>query len=167
MAWLKGIGSFILWIMAGISVLVVFTGMLWLTVGAFKGYPALIIAIAAFTGLGWMILNGSKSILGKSLRFTPITISMFIVLWAMIPLGPDEIFEFQPLPGQELWDLGDGRVVALTHHQPANLDSLKDEAILFVHGGPGAFVREFDRDFMASFTDFGYEVYVYDQVGAG
>jgi len=36
-----------------------------------------------------------------------------------------------------------------------------------VHGGPGGYVRDFDRDFFRTFTKEGFEVVLYDQFGAG
>ncbi len=40
-------------------------------------------------------------------------------------------------------------------------------ALVFVHGGPGAYVRDFDRDFLSSFAQEGFDVVLYDQFGAG
>lgn len=167
MKWLKRIEVFVGWIIAGISVLGVFVGILWLTNGSWEGYPALIIALLIFSGFVWMIIKSEISTLGKSLRFIPISLFMLIVFWSMIPLGADQVFEYPSLEGEAFWDLGNDRIVSMTHHQPADSIERQEAAILFLHGGPGAFVRDFDRDFLASFTDYGYEVFVYDQVGAG
>lgn len=167
MKWFKRIGVFAGWIFAGISVLAIFVGTLWLTNGSLNGYPALLFALIVFSGFARLIAKNEHSLLGKTLRFTPITLFLLIACWAMIPLGPDQVPDLPPLEKEEIWDLGDGRAVSVTHHQPADSIETQEEAILFLHGGPGAFVRDFDREFLASFTDFGYEVYVYDQVGAG
>lgn len=167
MKWLKRIGGFVGWVFAGISVFGVFAGILWFTGGFLEGYPALIIAVIVFSGFAWLITKGEYSTLGKSLRFIPISLFMLIVFWSMIPLGSDQIFEYPSLDSEEFWDLGDERIVSMTHHLPADPIETQEAAILFLHGGPGAYVRDFDRDFMASFTDYGYEVFVYDQVGAG
>ncbi|MEX2364575.1 MAG: alpha/beta hydrolase [Balneolaceae bacterium] len=167
MEWIKKFGLVIGWIFAGIAVFGVFVGMLWLTSGSLSGYPALILAIATFAGYAWFITSKDYSPLGKTLRFAPISLFLVIAFWAMIPLGPNELFDFPDLPEQETWDLDEGRFVTMTHKLPPDSIAPKEEAILFLHGGPGVFVRDFDRDFMNSFSDFGYEVFVYDQLGAG
>jgi pimeloyl-ACP methyl ester carboxylesterase len=167
MKWLKKIGVFVGWTISGILVLASFTGVLWLTNGTLKGIPALLFAILFFLGFARLIVKNKYSTLGKSLRFTPILFFLLIVFWAMIPLGPDQVFDFPPLEGEERWELGNGRIVSMTHHEPQDSIETRESAILFLHGGPGAFVRDFDREFIAGFTDFGYEVFVYDQVGAG
>lgn len=94
-----------------------------------------------------MIIKSEISTLGKSLRFIPISLFMLIVFWSMIPLGADQVFEYPSLEGEAFWDLGNDRIVSMTHHQPADSIERQEAAILFLHGGPGAFVRDFDRDF--------------------
>lgn len=58
-------------------------------------------------------------------------------------------------------------MVSISHHRPPDHVTEREEAIIFIHGGPGAYVRDFDRNFAASFSEEGYHIYVYDQVGAG
>jgi proline iminopeptidase len=43
----------------------------------------------------------------------------------------------------------------------------KPYPMIFIHGGPGAHVRQIDRDFFKRFIEEGYDVYLYDQAGGG
>src|SRR5690606_12306551 len=45
--------------------------------------------------------------------------------------------------------------------------SKKETPIIFLHGGPGAYVRQIEISFFSEFTKDGYDVYLYDQAGAG
>lgn len=165
--WLKGLLIVILWILAGVLILAIFTGTLWITEGSLSGYPALIVATLAAIIISRFAVNRSSSNLGKILRLTPTTIFLMIVFWSIIPMASDELISFPDDPNLEMWDLGDERMVSISHHQPTDDADSREEAIIFVHGGPGAYVRDFDRNFAASFSKDGYHVFVYDQVGAG
>ncbi len=43
----------------------------------------------------------------------------------------------------------------------------RDKTIFYVHGGPGAHVRNIDREFFREYTSKGYDVVLYDQAGGG
>lgn len=82
---------------------------------------------------------------------------------------------FKPLPGPMMaaevpentkyWDLKTGSHIAYWHYEAVG--SNKSTPIIFLHGGPGAFTRDLERDFFSKFTELGYDVYLYDQPGAG
>lgn len=163
----KTVCTLFLWLLAGVLILAVFAGMLWISNGSFSGIPALVAAVIVSAGIGRMIMTGPSSGLGKILRLSPVIISLLIVFWAMLPLGPDVLKDFPNDPALEIWDLGKGRMVSVSHHPPADPATSREEAIIFVHGGPGAYVRDFDRDFFAWFAVEGFDVYTYDQAGAG
>lgn len=148
-------------------VFAVFAGTLWITGGSLKGYPALVLAIIVAVIFSRMAVNSSTTNLGKVLRLTPVAFFLMVVFWSMIPLSSDELIAFPDEPNMEMWDLEDNRIISISHHRPSDESADRKEAIIFVHGGPGAYVRDFDRDFAASFAEDGYHVFVYDQVGAG
>lgn len=85
----------------------------------------------------------------------------------MVPLPQYDFRDASADPGFELWQLSDSRTVSVSVHLPPDSVEAREETILFVHGGPGAYVRDFDRNFLSSFTKDGYRVLIYDQVGAG
>lgn len=159
-------GVILLYILSGVLLLVVFAGLLLVTYGGLAGYPAALITciIAAF--LFRYILKNSESITGTVLRFIPATIALFVVMWSLVPL-PQHDFEDAGNEKFETWDLGEGRIISVSRHQPPSDVPIREETMVFVHGGPGVFVRDFDRDFFSGFTDDGFQVIMYDQVGAG
>ncbi|MEX2401189.1 MAG: alpha/beta fold hydrolase [Rhodothermales bacterium] len=181
--WFKYLFIVLGWMVSGVLALSAFVGMLWMTGGAFGGFPALIGAFVAAGLTLWWAVRRSHSVGGLLLRLAPTTLALLIVAWSMIPLAPDSLEPVSDRPGIERWTVGDGRVVAVSRHTLLDtvpdtlpdtvldtlLDSVarRDRALLFVHGGPGAYVRDFDREFWAVFVREGFEVYTYDQVGAG
>lgn len=65
------------------------------------------------------------------------------------------------------WDLKTGSHIAY-YKIAAKPGILKKETpIIFLHGGPGAYVRQLDVNFFKKFADDGYDVYLYDQAGSG
>lgn len=69
-------------------------------------------------------------------------------------------------PSAELGPTGQGRAVAV-YRYPADAARARHVALVFVHGGPGAYVRDIDRAIFAGFARAGFDVVLYDQVGAG
>lgn len=63
------------------------------------------------------------------------------------------------------WSLDSGSRIAYWNYQATK--SKKKYPIIYVHGGPGAHVRNMDRTFFKEFTKEGYDVYLYDQPGGG
>ena len=82
---------------------------------------------------------------------------------------------FKPLPGPimtgdkpantKYWKLSTGSNIAYWHYAAEGIK--KPTPIIFLHGGPGLFVTDSDKDFCSKFTKEGYDVYLYDQPGAG
>lgn len=82
---------------------------------------------------------------------------------------------FKPLPGAimtadkpddtKYWNLSTGSHIAYWYYAGEGVK--KSTPIIFLHGGPGAFTRDLERDFFKKFTKEGYDVYLYDQPGAG
>jgi pimeloyl-ACP methyl ester carboxylesterase len=64
-----------------------------------------------------------------------------------------------------MWPTYDGRQVAVYRYRAAP-DTDRHAALVFVHGGPGAYLRDFDRDFFANFAHARFNVVLYDQFGA-
>ncbi len=93
------------------------------------------------------------------LALAPLVYLMVPLASATLPALPDD-------PAVEQWATGTGREVAVYRYRPgAAVD--RGLALVFVHGGPGAYVRDFDRAFFAQFARDGFDVVLYDQFGAG
>lgn len=94
-----------------------------------------------------------------------------LVVYTIIPVASTAVIE-----GKEknmvnvptnYWKLTTGSNIAY-YKLNATRNSLKKEfPIIFLHGGPGAYVRQIDLDFFSLFTNDGYDVYLYDQAGGG
>jgi len=65
------------------------------------------------------------------------------------------------------WDLPTGSHIAYREYDPPVGVTPKDEPIVFIHGGPGAFSLDLDHDFYKRFAAYGFRVYIYDQEGSG
>lgn len=96
--------------------------------------------------------------------------SISFVLYTLIPVASDDIpARAQDFPGvrTKYWNLKTGSRIAC-YQIPAKAGSKKKNTpIIFLHGGPGVYVRQIDLDFFSQFAEDGYDVYLYDQVGAG
>lgn len=65
----------------------------------------------------------------------------------------------------QYWQMSRGFKIAYNYYHGA-ADSTKPP-IIFLHGGPGAFVQSGTIDFFKRVTEFGYDIYLYDQAGSG
>ncbi len=67
----------------------------------------------------------------------------------------------------QYWNLLTGSRIAYSLYEPQAGVPVKADPVVFVHGGPG--LRTFDTDhaFYRQFTQDGFRVYLFDQVGSG
>lgn len=147
----------------------------FLTIGFITSNIILLCIISVIIGFLVILAMSklSRIIKGKkSKSYSPIFTATIIVL--IFSLFCNFTF-FKPLPGAiikadipentKYWELSTGSKIAYWHY-PANAIK-KPTPILFLHGGPGAFIRDLERNFFSKFTKEGYDVYLYDQPGAG
>ena len=158
---------FTAYLLSGVILALIFVGLLFLTNGFAGGYLSLAITLlAVFFFLRW-IYKRQESIGLKVLKSLPAGLALILIIWSMIPLPRHEFRDTDGDPGFEMWNLNEDRSVSVNIHNPPDDAELREETIVFVHGGPGAYNRDFDRHFLASFSDEGYRVLMYDQAGAG
>ena len=142
-----------------------FLVVLWLSRGAAGGYPAFLVALAAAGFLWWRSARqGTRR--RAILHGAAMTLALAPLAYVLVPLASSSL---APLPAEaaaQLWPTGPGRAVAV-YRYPADPASDRHVALVFVHGGPGAYVRDFDRAFFAGFARAGFDVVLYDQFGAG
>lgn len=171
---MKTFFSVLIWILA------ILLGILG-TIGSFLGISFVISNIPVISVIalvvGFLITYGmgklARLVRGKkSKSYSPIII-------AGITMGVVSLFcaftVFKPLPGPimtadvpantKYWELSTGSHVAYWHYGAEGVK--KPTPIIFIHGGPGAYTRDLERDFFSKFTKEGYDVYLYDQPGAG
>jgi len=72
-----------------------------------------------------------------------------------------------PYANTRYWHLPSGSVIAYSEYDPPRGVTLKPEAIVYLHGGPGVRQAPFDQDIYGSFAANGFRVFLYDQAGSG
>jgi proline iminopeptidase len=86
------------------------------------------------------------------------------VITVLVPVG-DPRRPPTPVAGQRLWALPTGSRIAYVH-LPARGPAHRTP-IVFLHGGPGIADMAGDAAYFGQLASDGYDVFVYDQVGAG
>ena len=148
-----------------LTVWLAFLIALWVTRGGAGGVPAMGVAIAVAGILWWRytrLAPRRRAIVHGSLM----VLTLAPLAYVLAPLAPSSLAPLPADPSAELWSTGPGRAVAVYRYQ-ADPVRARHTALVFVHGGPGAYVRDIDRDFFAGFARAGFDVVLYDQVGAG
>ncbi|AQZ64276.1 hypothetical protein BKM31_24960 [[Actinomadura] parvosata subsp. kistnae] len=77
----------------------------------------------------------------------------------VLPPGPGKV------AGQREWRLPTGSRLAYVRIVPERVT--RPEPVIFLHGGPGVADLEGDAEFYGRLASAGFQVYVYDQLGAG
>lgn len=145
---------------------VAFFALLWLSRGAGGGYLAFALSVVV-AGVLWWRWSRERSRLPSAMLGTAMVLALAPLGYLLKPLASSAL---TPLPADaavQMWDVGSGREVAVYRYAPAAGVPDRNLAMVFVHGGPGGYVRDFDRDFFRTFADHGFEVVLYDQFGAG
>lgn len=123
----------------------------------------LVLVILGMIMSNWLSIGSTKIVYIIS---TGIIITTIVLLQlSLFKSLPGPIMEKVLPEGTQYMSLESGSEVAYWHFPAKN--KVNDVPILFIHGGPGAHVREIDREFFKSFADEGYDVYMYDQPGGG
>jgi proline iminopeptidase len=136
---------------------------------ALAGLTALGVSLLFGTGFGALAfrLAGARQARGRGHRFG-------LALTALVAAA-GAVLLFKPLdvPADTLaarhdtryWALATGSRLAYSHF-PATGER-RAEPIVFLHGGPGAPLRESEYRFFERFARDGYDVYLYEQLGTG
>ncbi|TFF37783.1 alpha/beta hydrolase [Mucilaginibacter psychrotolerans] len=159
-------------IAAGLFWLITYLMLIVISNGAQHGTIAALGA-GLTAGVNLAIFIEKKIIQRGTQRYIMIFLfSIFIIfiVHTAIPVASDDnpkrAPDFKEVPTR-YWHLKTGSDIAY-YKIAAKKGSLKKSTpIIFLHGGPGAYVRKLDLDFFKSFASDGYDVYLYDQAGAG
>jgi proline iminopeptidase len=125
------------------------------------------LALVAY-GVAWLIAEGYES--DRRARFGGIVSGLTTLLtlgglWIVLSMPVPPPVQTAPPPNTQYWELPTGSRLAY-YHYPAQGES-KETPIVFLHDGPGLAVMDYDRAFYSQFTEDGFDVYLYDQVGTG
>ncbi|HEX8035831.1 MAG TPA: alpha/beta hydrolase, partial [Ktedonobacterales bacterium] len=145
-----------------------------LGVAAVSDEPALFLfaGLLAFgvvaAGSGALITRGLKTSRRRKWRLGVLgaagAVALVGMLAVLVPLR-DPAMPAAAVPGQRFWDLPTGSRIAYVR-VPA-VGAAKPTPIIFAHGGPGVPMMAEDARFFGQLALDGYDVYLYDQIGAG
>lgn len=108
-----------------------------------------------------------KSLFRRILKwsFRSIGIILIILLiWSLIPLR-QTIKPIQPRSDTQYWIMQDGYKIAYTKIEGDSAST--NPPIIFLHGGPGGYIHSAIINQMKEVAHYGYDVYLYDQIGSG
>lgn len=145
---------------------------IYITEGYAQGKLAAVSSIATVIFIYAFLrkINWLKSTLKKIGWLFSFLIFAIFVIYTIIPVASSDVVykekDLANVPTQ-YWNLKTGSRIAYYKLSASENVSKKETPILFLHGGPGAYVRQIDINFFTEFTKEGYDVYLYDQAGAG
>ncbi|MGP2550079.1 alpha/beta fold hydrolase [Mucilaginibacter rubeus] len=153
------------WFIVYLTLIYITNGMLQGAVAALGGILIAGLTLILFIGRSW-VKPGVQ-------RYVIIIIFgafMVFVIHTSTPLAsndnPKPAPDFSDVPTC-FWNLKTGSHIAYYKIAAKPGIAKKTTPIIFLHGGPGAYVRKLDLDFFKTFAIDGYDVYLYDQVGSG
>ena len=86
------------------------------------------------------------------------------ILAACVPGRYASIQRVEP-PNLKYWDLPSGSRIGYTAYLAG--ENRKDISLIYLHGGPGGYVYNMQRELFSRLTADGYDVFLYDQIGSG
>jgi pimeloyl-ACP methyl ester carboxylesterase len=72
-----------------------------------------------------------------------------------------------PFKNTRYWRLSTGSLIAYSEYDPPPGVVVKPEALVYLHGGPGARQAPFDQQIYGGFANQGFRVFLFDQAGSG
>ncbi len=107
------------------------------------------------------------STIKKILKWVTRCIGVLILIFILLLVIPEKetVPSIQPRDNTAYWKMDEGFKIAYTHLKGNN--SITKPPIVFLHGGPGGYIHSSIIQTLASLTDYGYDIYLYDQRGSG
>ena len=98
--------------------------------------------------------------------FISLIIALIIIFigWAYIP-EEQIVAILKERPNGEEWQLERGYSISYVKFTPTV--NKKTTPVIYLHGGPGGYIHSSIIDTLSPLTEFGYEVFFYDQLGSG
>lgn len=171
-SFIQVLGFYLKLILTIFLLLLTYLFLIFLTNGCWQGRLAAILATLLAVGCYTLFQRNKKNISGYRLYSLRIMLVAFIaaLIYTVYPVAstnqPKPAIDFSQVPTR-FWNLKTGSKIAYYHIMAANSAPKKTTPIIFLHGGPGAYVRKLDLTFFAKFAQDGYDVYLYDQAGSG
>jgi pimeloyl-ACP methyl ester carboxylesterase len=98
--------------------------------------------------------------------FAAILLGVLLIFATLVFLPEREtVPRLRPRADTKYWQMKSGFMIAYTHH---NSEAGRSKTpIVFLHGGPGAYVHSSSIQVLKRLTASGHDVYLYDQAGSG
>jgi proline iminopeptidase len=128
------------------------------------GLVAFVVVTAGGVGLATRGLGRERRRVGVAVTATSTMVALAGLAFALWPMH-DPAIPLTPVRGQEFWDLPTGSRIAYVK-VPAT-GPRRPDPIVFLHGGPGVADMAGDSAYFGQLARDGFDVWVYDQVGAG
>jgi len=76
-----------------------------------------------------------------------------------------DVPQFKPRKNVNYWDLKSGSKIGYSFLK--GIGEVQKSPIIYLHGGPGGMVKSSAIDLLRPLTEYGFDIYLYDQVGSG
>lgn len=105
--------------------------------------------------------------MGKAFKYACVGLLVLCCIMVYLLFSPRnyDVVQMQQRPGTKYWNLSTGSKIGYTL-VPAKGTKMP-QPIIFLQGGPGGFISNSNIDIIGQFSENGYDVYLYDQVGSG
>ncbi len=132
---------------------------------AFLG-TGLVVLAGGSAAAGWLATARSRLTTRRRVQVAGATAAITSAVVA-VSLAPPNQPPPQPadVPGMQLVNLATGS--RLAYVRAAGAEPRQPETVVFLHGGPGVADMAGDLEFFGQLTQDGYDVVLYDQIGAG
>jgi pimeloyl-ACP methyl ester carboxylesterase len=106
-------------------------------------------------------------ILRKIFKWIVIAFGVIFLIFVLLLVIPEKenIKPIQPRETTQYWEMDEGFSIAYTHLK--NFGSIPKTPIIFLHGGPGGYVHSSIIKTLNKLTEYGHDVFLYDQRGSG
>jgi pimeloyl-ACP methyl ester carboxylesterase len=155
----------LLWVIAYITLIIVTNGYLQGRIAVLETILVTILSSVFLLKRNWIKPGAQR----YGLIFSG-TLFFVFAIYSVVPVAsndsPKTAPDFAGIPTR-YWDLKTGSHIAYYKISAKTGMVKKETPIIFLHGGPGAYVRQLDVNFFRKFADEGYDVYLYDQAGSG
>lgn len=105
-----------------------------------------------------------KKQLAKFIRYLLFVCALIALFTLFFPRNYN-VPNFKARLNTKFWDLASGSRIGYTLIQGQG--NKKTYPIIYLHGGPGGHISERDIQVLKPLSDFGYDIYLYDQIGSG
>ena len=103
----------------------------------------------------------------RTLKYISLAIVLLIawLLFAILYPNTYDVAQFKERPGTKYWNLSTGSKIGYTLIPGKGIK--KAPPVIFLQGGPGGFITDNDVEILGKLSQYGYDVYLYDQIGSG